>query len=419
MQIKKYLSKRMLTIFLLGFSSGLPIALVGSVLSAWFKTSGVDIVSIGCLSLIGIPYTYKFLWAPFLDQFELPFLKSWGYRRSWILVAQLLIILLIVLMVTLEPKTNPLLLGFLGLLLAFGSATQDIGIDAYRVNILPIDERGLGAALAVEGYRVAMIVSGWLGFILADWVGWRVTYLIMACFMAVGIITVATIAPTVHNVAKKHSFNLRHTFWQPLEDFLQKDRAIWFLVLIVFYKIGDVCSHALVTPFLLDLDFSLTAIGNINKLVGVAAALIGVMCAGIIMTKVNIFRALLFFGFLQGISNLLYVVLAVVGKNYHIAVCAFFIENLCSGMGNAALTAFLMSLCSKEHAGTQFALFSSLTAMGRVYIGPIAGVLVKSLGWSTFYCISACLAIPGILLILFLKQHIIIYDNRAAVPVPA
>ena len=402
----------MLTVFLLGFSSGLPLALTNNLLPAWFKTSGLSIVSIGCLSLIGQPYAYKFLWAPLLDRFELPFFKSLDYRRSWILGSQLLIILVIVLMVTLEPKTSPLLLGCLGLLLAFGSATQDIVIDAYRVNILSADERGLGGALAIEGYRLAMIVSGGFGFILADQIGWRATYLIMASLMLIGIVTTFTIAPSVQAIVKPRSFNLRHIIWDPLENFLKKERAIWFLALIIFYKIGDVCSHALVTPFLLDLDFSLTAVGNITKIVGMVATLIGIMCAGVIMTKVNLFKALLFFGCLQGISNLLYVALAIVGKNYCIAISAFFIENLCSGMGNGALVAFLMSLCSAEYSATQYALFSSLTAVGRVYIGPVAGLLVKALGWSWFYCISASLAVPGILLILFLKQQIIFHDNR-------
>lgn len=411
--MNKYFSKRILSIFLLGFSSGLPLALVSSLLAAWFKTSGLSIVSIGCLSLIGQPYTYKFLWAPLLDRFNSPFGKVLDHRRGWILSAQLLILLMIIIMSLLDPKDNALLLGLSGLLLAFSSATQDIVIDAYRVNLLAPDERGLGTALAIEGYRLAMIVSGSFGLILADYLGWRVTYVIMACLMLVGILTVFFLAPALPDKRKGVvDFNLKHIIWQPLGNFLTKERAIWLLVFMAVYKIGDVCSQALVTPFLIELQFSLTAVGTITKIIGITASLIGIMFAGIIMTKLDLFKSLLIFGCLQGLSNLLYMLLAITGKNYVIAVMAFFAENLCSGMGNAALSAFLMSLCSKEYSATQYALFSSLTALGRVYIGPFAGILVKSLGWQWFYLFSASLAIPGILLILFLKQHIMMHDNR-------
>lgn len=413
--MKKYLSKRILAVFLLGFSSGLPLALVGSLLSAWFKTSGLNIVSIGCLTLIGQPYAYKFLWAPLLDRFQSPFYKLLDHRRGWILSAQILIVLIIIIMSTLDPKTSPLLLGFFGLLLAFSSSTQDIVIDAYRVNMLSAEERGLGAALAIEGYRVAMIVSGSFGLILADHFGWQITYLIMGSLMLLGIIAVCLLAPSVESIDnKQQDFNLKTIVWQPLENFFTKDQAIWLLALMIFYKIGDACSQSLVTPFLLDLDFSLTAVGTITKFIGMIASLIGIMCGGIIMTKLNLFRSLLTFGVLQGISNLLFMLLAIIGKNYYIAIAAFFIENLCSGMGNTALVVLLMSLCSKEYSATQYALFSSLTAIGRVYIGPIAGLLVKTLGWQGFYLFSSSLAIPGILLILFLKRHIIMHDNRKA-----
>lgn len=404
----------MLVVFLLGFSSGLPITILSSLLPSWFKTSGLNIVSIGCLSLLGQPYAYKFLWAPLLDHFGSPIFKSLDHRRSWILSTQLWIILMIILMVFFNPQTNPLLLGILGFLLAVGSATQDIVIDAYKIDILSPDERALGLALAVEGYRVAMIISGSFGLILAERYGWQKTYLIMAILMLIGIITTAKIAPSVPITNKKNPFNLKNIVWQPLKNFLQKDQAYWLLLLMVLYKIGDVCSHSLVTPFLLDLNFTLTEVGTINKLVSVVGSLIGVMCAGIIMTRISLFKALLFFGCLQSISNLLYLALALVGKNYYIAIGAFFIENLCSGMGNGALVALLMSLCSSQYSATQYALFSSLTALSRVYIGPFAGLLVKSLGWHWFYLISATLAIPGLILIFFLKSQIMLHDRKKA-----
>ena len=400
----------MLVIFLFGFSSGLPLALVGSMLQTWFKTSGLDIVSIGFLSLAGQPYTYKFLWAPLLDRFSSPLVNFLDRRRGWILTAQVLIILTIIIMAALDPTVNPLLLGFLGLILGFISATQDIAIDAYRVEALTADERGLGSALAVEGYRVAMILSGGVGFVLADYFGWQITYLIMAGFMLIGVLASFIAQPTAS--ATLTSGNIQQLIWQPLKQFLKKEKAVWLLALIILYKLGDAFSHALTTSFLIDLDFSLTAIGTINKGVGLSATLVGIMCAGIFMTRIDLFKSILFFGCLQGATNLLYMLLAAVGKNYFLAISVFFLENLCSGMGNAALVALIMGLCHKEHSAAHFALMSSLTAVGRVYVGPVSGILVKMFGWQIFYCCTAILALPGIFLILFLKPQIMLCDNR-------
>ncbi len=408
--MKKYLSKRMLIIFLLGFSSGLPLALSGSLLQAWFKISGVDLVIIGCLSLIGQPYAYKFLWAPLLDAFKLPL--PIDKRRGWILAAQLWIVLMILIMIYFNPQKNPMLLAFLGLLIAIGSATQDIVIDAYRIDILPSEERGLGVALATEGYRLAMVISGSVGFILADKYGWQVTYLTMAGLMLIGIITIWFAPPVTSNTPIALTNNLQQSILQPFKNFLQKDRAVWLLIFMMTYKVGDACSHALSSLFLLDLNFSLTAVGTINKLVGLIATLIGILFGGIIMVRVNLYKSLLFFGCLQCASNLLYALLAIVGKNYYMAIGVFFVENLCAGMGSTAFTVFLMCLCNKQYSATQYALFSSLSALGRIYTGPLAGYLVKTLGWQSFYCVTAILGLPGILLVILLKRQIILNDNR-------
>ena len=411
LQLKQYLSRRMLVIFMLGFSSGLPLALVGSLLQAWFRVSGIDIVAVGFLSLVGQPYVYKFLWAPLLDRFRSPIFGFLDRRRGWILTSQVLIILTIILMASLQPKSNPWLIGFLGMVLAVISATQDIAVDAYKVEILPVKERGLGAALAIEGYRLAMIVGGGLGFVLAEYVGWQSTYIIMALLMLIGMVGVWLGEPSAVWQTTSNS-NLSQEMFRSLKNFLSKDQAVWLLALIVLYKLGDAMSHSLSSAFLLDLGFSLTAIGTINKVVGLLATLIGVMFAGIIMTKINLFKTILFFGVLQGLTNLLYILLALSGKNYYLAVVVFFIENLCSGMGTSAFLAFLMSLCEKQHAATQFALLSSVSSFGRVYIGAVAGYLVKVFGWQLFYFWSALLSVPGIILILYLKPQIMFHDKR-------
>lgn len=406
-------SKKILAIFLLGFSSGLPLALISGLLQAWFRVGGLDLVAVGGLSLVGQPYVYKFAWAPILDRFKSPLFPWLDLRRGWILTAQVLIVLLISFMATLSPQKTPWLLSGAALLLAFCSASHDIVLDAYRVEVLSAEERGIGSALAIEGYRIAMIVSGGVGFILADKLGWSAAYVILGCLMMFGVAGTIIAEPID---SPRPRGNARQIFLNPLKSFLKKERAWLLLLLILLFKVGDVFSHALSTPFMQDLNFSLTAIGTINKTVGVTATMVGVMCAGIIMSRVELYKVILFFGCLQGATNLLYMVLAAVGKNYSLAVVVFFLENLCSGMGTGALITLITGLCDKQYSATQFALLSSLTSVGRVYLGPVAGFLVKKIGWQAFYFCSGVFAVPGILLIILLKNQIRVHDQREPPP---
>ncbi|MGI9214663.1 MAG: AmpG family muropeptide MFS transporter, partial [Gammaproteobacteria bacterium] len=402
-----------------------------SLLQTWFKVSGIDIVSISFMSLIGQPYVYKFLWSPYLDRYSSPIFKFMDQRKGWILTTQLLIILNIMFMGRLDPKISPWILSALGLLLAFFSASQDLVIDAYKIEILDPDERGLGAAIGIEGYRLAMLVSGAGGLILADHLGWRQAYFIMACLMSIGVVGTLIAYDTNRtdsdsNINSNNGNKLgsdKKSIWFklksilvemliPLKQFLSKEKSGYFILLIILYKLGDVLSHSLTNQFLLDLNFSLTAIGTINKLVTLAASLIGVMLAGILMTKINLFQAMLFFGCLQAVTNLLYILLAIVGKDYYLAIAVFFLENLCGGMGTSALVALLMGLCDKQYSATQFALLSSIASIARIYVGPIAGILVKYLGWKIFYIYSTIAAIPGIILIICLRSKIIACDSR-------
>lgn len=409
-----YLNRRILTVFLLGFSSGLPLALVGGTLQAWFKTSGATIVALGYMTLVTQPYTYKFFWAPLLDKFALPgFLDR---RRSWILLMQLAIIALIVLMTISNPAATvrvfawdlPVLL-ILAFVLSTFSATQDIAIDAYRIEVLKHDERGLGAALGIEGYRLAMIISGGVALILADKYGWQNTYLIMAALMTIGLVAVA-IAPAVQYSGDAKNQNLGIIIKDAFKDFLLRKNAWLMLLLIVLYKLSDAFSHALTTPFLLDLSFGLSEVGAMNKILGVVATLVGVFVGGLFMTRVGLFKALLSFGILAAVANLTFMILAMVGKNYAVACTAIFIENICSGMGTAAFVALIMSLCSPKFTATQFALLSSLGMVGRIYVGPASGHLVDSFGWTGFYLFTALVAIPALLLLTYLRKQIVERD---------
>ncbi len=412
--LNTYLNRRMFVVLLLGFASGLPIALVGGTLQAWFKTNGASIVAIGFMTLISQPYSYKFLWAPLLDKYAIPgFLDR---RRSWILLMQVGIISLIILMSLFNPAETVFIINWdvpilliLGLLLSTFSATQDIAIDAYRIEILKHDERGLGSALGIEGYRLAMIASGGFALVLADKYGWQVTYLLMAGLMLVGVLAVG-LAPAVTYNGNARGQKLSVVILAAFKDFLLRKKSWWILLLVVVYKLSDAFSHALTTAFLLDLQFSLSEVGMINKVLGVFATLVGVLVGGLFMTRVGLFKALLTFGILSAVTNLTFMLLAITGKHYVVACSAVFIENICSGMGTAAFVAFIMSLCNPKYTATQFALLSSLAALGRVYVGPASGYIVEAVGWAWFYFFTAIVAVPVLLLLVVLRKYIQVRD---------
>lgn len=394
-------SRKMLILLMMGFSSGLPIALVHGSLQAWYKSAGVDIVTIGFLALVGQPYSYKFIWAPLMDRFIPPLL---GRRRGWIAVTQVGLIITLLVMTHFDPQTSPVLLGGVGLILAFLSASQDIAIDAYRTDILTAEERGLGAAIFVSGYRLALLVSGGLALFLAYYIGWVLTYQLMALLMLANLV-VTFIAPNQEDepAPPKH---LMQACVESFREFLSRPFAWQFLALIVLYKLGDAFSATLSSAFLLDLGFNLKDVGVINKTMGLVATVVGGLLGGTLLASLGLFRSLLIFGVLQCVSNLLYMILATAGPVYWLASFVFFVEHFCGGMGTTAFFALLMTLCNHQYTATQFALLSSLSAIGRVYVGPVAGVLVSSFGWAIFYFSTALFALPGLLLLVTMKKPI-------------
>lgn len=403
--IYKYLNKKILSIFLLGFASGFPIVLISGTLSAWFKTSNASMVILGYLTLLTQPYSYKFLWAPVFDYFKLT--DKIDQRKGWLYIIQLFSTIGLIVMSMSNPSTSPLILIVAAGLVSFFSASQDIVIDGYRAAILDEDERGLGTAVAVEGYRLATILSGAGALIIADNFGWKFTYQCMSLVMLSTMIF-TFISPNVKIDIKKRvresSFigSIKDTF----SDLLKREKIFAYLALAVFYKIGDAFSHVFTTPFLLDLGFSLTEVGAYMKTILLVAGILGIFVGGLILTRLDLFKALLFFGILQAVTNLLYMVLANIGQNTVVAISALFIENLCSGMGTAAYLSLLLSLCNKQFSGAQYALLTSLASLGRVYIGPVSGYMVEGYGWANFYMFSALAAIPGLLLVLYLKKPI-------------
>ncbi|MBY0544211.1 MAG: MFS transporter [Gammaproteobacteria bacterium] len=397
-----YFNRRLLAVMLLGFSSGLPMALTGTALQAWFTISGISIIHIGFLALLGQPYVFKFLWAPFLDRFALPFL---GRRRGWIACMQVAIAVMIFLMSSQNPLLHPVFLALMGLLLALFSATQDIAFNAYQTEILHEKERGLGAAYGVSGYRIAMLISGAFSFVLADNVGWQTTYEIMAAFMLVGACGVL-IAPESKNSSYIPK-SLKAAIVEPLAEFLSRDSAKLLLLLIVLYKLSDAFALTLSSTFFIrGLGFTQTEVGLMMKGVGLAASIIGVLLGGSLMLRMGLYFSLFWFGLLQAISNLAFMVLAMCGKSLVMMGVAIFIEQACSGMGTAAFVAFLMSLCDKRYTATQYALLSALAAIGRVFVGPLAGIMVAHIGWAQFYLWSFIIALPSLGLLWVLRGRV-------------
>ncbi len=409
--VSVFRSQKIFLLLLLGFASGLPLALTAGTLQAWLAAENVDIVAIGWFALVGQPYTYKFLWAPLMDRYAPPFL---GRRRGWLLITQVALASAIVFMGGLSPADSTWLLGAAALAVAFLSASQDIVFDALRTDSLAREERGAGAAVSVLGYRIAMLVSGAGALILADqWLGWSATYWLIAALMGIGMIaTWFAVEPDPTGAPPK---TLDEAVVKPFAEFFTRERALLLLLLVVLYKLGDAFAGNLTTTFLLrGPGFSLTEIGAINKGFGLVATIAGALVGGALMAKMRLYRALLLFGILQAITNLGFMLLAASGKSYALMVTVIGLENLCGGMGTAAYVALLMALCDRRFSATQYALLSALSAVGRVYVGPAAGYLVAGLGWTQFFFFTFLIALPGLALLVWLRARIDALDAAPA-----
>lgn len=401
-----FTNRRVAVMVLLGISSGLPLSLTGSTLQAWMTVAGADLRTIGIFSLAGLPYTLKFLWSPFMDRYVPPFSgKKFGRRRGWIIVTQILLLGIIGLMGTVSPKDAPFAMALLALSVAFFSASQDIVIDAYRTDVLRENERGAGSAVFVTGYRVGMLISGALAMILSDRIGWSATYFLMACFMVIGM-AAALISPEPGRVQELPK-DLQEAVAGPLRDYFSKRGATLILLFIILYKLGDAYAGTMTTAFLIrGLGFTPTDVGTVNKGLGLVSLIIGATLGGTLMVRLGLFRSLLIFGILQALSNLSFVILAWAGNSYPVMISAVAFENLTGGMGTAAFVSLLMTLCNQRYSATQFALLSSLAALGRVFIAPTSGYVIEATGWAWFFVITTASAIPGLLLLGLVRRDV-------------
>ena len=512
---------RLAAVTVLGFASGLPLALTGQAMQAWLSADGIDIATIGFLSLVGLPYTFKFLWAPLMDRFEPPWL---GRRRGWLVLTQIALAGALAWMAATPPASALGAFALLAGLVAWLSASQDIVVDAYRADLLPAAERGLGSSLTVLGYRLAMILSGGIAFIWVDprqgggW-SWPEVYRAMAVFMMVAAVVSALLVPRLVNaarpasvarndvlgflavaaavaagyVATRYAFSPLarelvsplfatssiapslqqrwadlaallagigmtvplvawaarrarfETFLGSLASYFAQPGAGPFLAFIVLYKLGDAFAGSLLTPFLLQaMHYSTAEVGVVNKVIGLWLTIGGALVAGAFMFRLGLWRSLMFFGILQMLGNLGFWWLAVHGRGalpgltippfdwgfVKLAeatpvdgglLMAIASENITSGMGTAAFVAFLMSLCNRRFSATQFALLSAFASVGRVWVGPLAGVLAQSIGWPAFFIVSTVVALPALILLLVLRPAVALLegdDERRAANAP-
>jgi len=392
-------NRRMLICVFTGFSSGLPLYLLINLLPAWLRVEHVDLTAIGLFALVRFPFTWKFLWSPFVDRYALP---VFGRRRGWMLLTQLLLLASIPLFGALQPQLDLWTIAYLATAVAFFAATQDIVLDAYRRELLPDAELGLGNAIHVQAYRISSLVPGALALILADHFPWQTVFTVTALFMLPGIANTFLVGEP--RLARPAPRTLAEAVVEPFHEFITRSgwqQALLVVAFIFFYKLGDSMATALATPFYLDLGFSLSDIGLIAKNVGLWASVVGGLLGGIWMLKIGINRGLWLFGVVQVVSILGFAWLAYVNEPDRVllaVVIAF--EALGVGLGTAAFIAFIARATDPRYTATQFALFTGLASVPSTLVNATTGWIVEQTGWFTFFLLCTALALPGMALLL-------------------
>ena len=398
---RAFLNKRMLICVFIGFTSGLPLFTLVYLVQAWLRTEGVNLKEIGLFALIQFPYTWKFIWAPLMDRY-VPRLPGWrpGRRRGWMIVTQMLVAVAIGALGFISPKDQIWTVAALTALVAFFGASQDIAIDAYRRELLADTEQGLGNAVFVNAYKIAALVPGSLGLILADHLPWSTVFLVTAAFMLPGmVLTLVVKEPEVHGTPPK---NLRDAIVQPFREFIARDgwrTAMLILGFIFLYKLGDTMATTLSTSFFLDIGFNKTQIGVIAKTVAFWASLAGGIVGGVWLMKIGISRGLWIFGVLQIVSTLGFAWLAKIGPSPVALAALYGFETFATGLTMAAFVAYIASTTDPRYTATQFALFTSLASVPRTLASASSGFVVAQTGWFEYFMICAALSIPGMLLL--------------------
>lgn len=404
--MKMLFTKKFLVTLLMGLSSGIPFFVIGPTLQAWMTDAKVDLSLIGLFSLVGLPYTLKFLWSPFLDRYSLPFL---GRRRGWLFVIQLLLVISIIAIAQIDPNSNLMLLGIASLLIAFFSASQDIVIDALRTESLEATEVGFGVAYYIYGYRIAKVFAEALALYLADQVSWSTVYIIISFGMLIGVFaTFIATEPSSQSVSTPRT--LREAVIDPFKDFFKRRgvrNAVYALAFILLYKIGDNMAISMTTPFVLGQGFTKTHVAAIGKTLGLFATLAGAFVGGLIVFRLGIYRSLWIGGVLQALCPFFFILLLMNGQSLWLLALAITYEYVSAAIGTSAYSAFMASLTNQKFTATQYALFSSLMGVPRVILSAPTGWIASQAGWGMFYVICTLMAIPGMLLLFKVKSWMV------------
>ena len=410
-----YWEKRLIFIFLMGFASGLPFLLSGATLSIWLTEAGVSLTAIGFFALVGTPYNFKYLWAPFIDRVPIPLLsRMLGRRRSWMLMIQAGLGISICALGLSNPRSAPEATAIFALAVAFFSASQDIVIDAYRIEILDEDQQGAGAAMTQAGYRFGLLASGAGALYLASSISWSPVYGVMAGLVLIGFMAAlfAPVPGTDKRLAETRRQDenwIRTAVVAPFVEFFKRSNlrtALVILAFILLYKFGDAFAGVMANPFYIRIGFSKVEIANVSKIFGVFATLLGVFCGGLVVQRFGILLSLLYCGILQMLSNLMFALQAVIGPKVGFLILTIGIENLSGGMGSAAFVAYLSVLCNTAYTGTQYALFTSFMAFGRTWLAAMSGWVADQTDWATFFVISTFAALPGLLMLLGMMKRL-------------
>ena len=404
--LRVYADRRMLAILLMGFSSGLPLALTGATLAIWLKESGITLTSIGLFAQVGLAYNLKFLWSPVMDRVAIPFLtRRLGRRRSWAVTIQAALALALIAMALCDPAADPWRVAFTAAAVAFFSASQDIVIDDYRVELLGERDQGAGAAVTQVGYRIGMIASGAGALYLASYFGWFWSYAGMAALMLIGIATVLmTREPRlVAPPAEKNWFE--RAVAAPFAEFASRKGWLLILVFVVLYKFGDALAGIMSNPFYIALGFTKIEIANVAKLFGTFAGVAGIFLGGLAVYRLGLMGALLACGVLQMLSNLMYVVQYWAGSDPAVLAVTIAAENVTGGMASAAFVAYLSGLCNRDFTATQYALLSSLATVGLNVLAASGGYFAQTLGWVPFFVLSTLACLPSLLILVWIMRR--------------
>lgn len=405
-----YLDRRMPVMLALGFASGFPLLLVFSTLNMWLKDCHISYVAIGLFSLVKTPYSLKWAWAPLIDRLQLPLFDRLGRRRGWALFSQIMLMGGIIGMSMIDPAENMGLLAVLSVWVVMASASQDVVLDAYRIESFNKKEQGAGVAIYVLGYRIGMVFSGAGAIYLASVLSWNEVYLLMSMGALVGMITILA----VHEPKRAEKYNepkyrnlddfLRQAVYEPFADFMKRQHWILILVFVFLYRMSDAYMGPMAFPFYVDMGFSKGEIAFVSKIFGMGATIIGGLAGGIVMNRLGMMKGLMFCGILQGVTNLMFVVQAYAGHNVPLLMVTISLDNIAGGMGATALVAYLSSLCNVAYTATQYALLSSLMSLARDVFSATSGYFKEVVSWPVFFATASFMVLPGLGVLYYLMH---------------